>query len=171
SAPTRRCSPASSTPIRRWPCAVTPRSSAGASSPPCRRLGVMEMSRSTTMPRGPRVRPAGPSRARAARRRLVGRSAAVLAVALLVSGCTVWNDLEDHAKQEDAARPFYQVPDPLPAGKPGSLIRSLPITTAPTGSHAWRLLYHSTYLAGDDIAVSGTVVVPDGKPPAGGWPL
>src|SRR5690606_33954312 len=104
-------------------------------------------------------------------RRLATVGLAASLALLVLSGCTVWNDLEEHARQEDEARPFYDVPDPLPAGKPGSLIRSLPITTAPTGSHAWRLLYHSTDLAGDDIAVSGTVVVPDGKPPAGGWPL
>lgn len=104
-------------------------------------------------------------------RRLATVGLAASLALLVLSGCTVWNDLEEHARQEDEARPFYDVPDPLPAGEPGELIRTLSITTAPTGSRAWRVLYHSTDLAGDDIAVSGTVVVPDGTPPEGGWPV
>jgi alpha-beta hydrolase superfamily lysophospholipase len=104
-------------------------------------------------------------------RRPVEAASAALAALILLSGCTVWDDLEDHARQEDAARPFYVVPDPLPPGAPGEVIRTLAIDTAPAGSRAWRMLYHSTDLAGDDIAVSGTVVVPDGTPPAGGWPV
>lgn len=94
-----------------------------------------------------------------------------LAVTLALTGCGVWDDLEEHERQEEDAASFYEVPDPLPAGQPGELIRSLAITTAPSGSRAWRVLYHSTDLAGDDIAVSGTVVVPDGTPPDGGWPV
>ena len=99
-----------------------------------------------------------------------GAAAAVVASAALV-GCAIWNDLEEHAEQEDAARPFYVVPDPLPAGAPGEVIRTLPIETAPRGSHAWRVLYHSTDRSGADIAVSGTVIVPDGTAPEGGWPV
>ncbi len=69
---------------------------------------------------------------------------------------------------------FYDAPDPLPAGKPGELIRSedveqyeLPYTVS-----AVRILYHSRSAAGGDVAVSGVVLLPsDGKPPAGGWPV
>ena len=109
----------------------------------------------------------------AARRRRprIRAAAASAVVALAVSGCAVWNDLEEHERQEDAARSFYVVPDPLPAGSPGEIIRTMPIETAPDGSRAWRVLYHSTDRRGADIAVSGTVVVPDGDPPAGGWPV
>lgn len=98
-------------------------------------------------------------------------AAAAVAALLLLSGCTLWDGIEERVDQEDAAKPFYVVPDPLPAGSPGELIRSLPIETAPEGSHAWRVLYHSTGIDGSDIAVSGAVVVPDGTPPAGGWPV
>jgi len=106
------------------------------------------------------------------RRRVRICAAAASAVAALVlSGCAVWDDLEEHERQEDAAKPFYVVPDPLPAGDPGAVIRTLPIETAPDGSKAWRVLYHSTDRRGADIAVSGTVVVPDGDAPAGGWPV
>jgi pimeloyl-ACP methyl ester carboxylesterase len=36
---------------------------------------------------------------------------------------------------------------------------------------AWRVLYHSMTRAGDDIAISGMIVVPDREPPPGGFPL
>lgn len=62
-----------------------------------------------------------------------------------------------------AAGRFYQPPDPLPAGDPGDIIRSEPLDGAPAGSRAWRVLYHSTGLHGEDIAVSGMVFAPDGS--------
>ncbi|MDF2442807.1 MAG: hypothetical protein JWR01_1010 [Subtercola sp.] len=63
---------------------------------------------------------------------------------------------------------FYVLPDPLPAGKPGELIRSERLPGALAGSVAWRVLYHSTDVYGHDIAVSGMVFAPDGPAPAGG---
>lgn len=67
--------------------------------------------------------------------------------------------------------PFYVPPSPLPTGKPGELIRSEPMAGAPAGSTAYKVLYHSTSVDGQDIAVSGFVVVPDGPAPAGGRPV
>jgi len=69
---------------------------------------------------------------------------------------------------------FYDAPSPLPAGKPGELIRSeefdryeLPETVS-----AVRILYHSRSAVGQDVAASGIVLFPyDKKPPAGGWPV
>jgi hypothetical protein len=68
---------------------------------------------------------------------------------------------------------FYAVPDPLPPGPPGALIRALPIA-APTvipDSRAWAVLYHSRDFDGRDVAVSGLVVAPPGAAPAGGRPV
>jgi predicted esterase len=68
---------------------------------------------------------------------------------------------------------FYDTPNPLPAGKPGELIRSEPfggyglqydISTV-------RILYHSRSPSGEDVAVSGVVLVPAGTPAAGRWPV
>jgi hypothetical protein len=67
--------------------------------------------------------------------------------------------------------PFYTPPDPLPPGPPGALIRSEPMTPAPAGARAWRILYRSQDLHGNDVAVSGMVFVPDGPPPADGRPV
>ena len=66
---------------------------------------------------------------------------------------------------------FYDAPQPLPAGSPGQVIREKPMLGAPDGSTARRVLYHSTDRLGNDIAVSGVVLVPNGEPPEGGWPI
>lgn len=63
---------------------------------------------------------------------------------------------------------FYTLPSPAPTGDPGEIIRIEPIASAPVGSTAWRVIYHSTDLAGEDVPVSGVVIVPDGPVPDGG---
>lgn len=64
--------------------------------------------------------------------------------------------------------PFYRPPDPVPEGQPGGLVRTEKILGAPAGAEAWRILYHSTDVHGTDILVSGVVLAPTGKAPAGG---
>lgn len=68
---------------------------------------------------------------------------------------------------------FYSTPAPLPDGNPGELIRaeqsydynlSYEVST-------FRMLYHSLSPQGEDVAVSGVVIVPHGAPPEGGWPI
>ena len=65
---------------------------------------------------------------------------------------------------------FYAVPNPLPPGRPGALIRATPIAGSPQvpGSRAWAVLYHSRGLDGHDVAVSGAVLAPPGPAPADG---
>lgn len=65
---------------------------------------------------------------------------------------------------------FYRGPKKLPSGKPGTLVWVQSIA-APTGAHAWRVLYKSQSVAGRDIMVSGTIVAPKGKAPKGGRPV
>ena len=57
------------------------------------------------------------------------------------------------------------------AGAPGTLIRSERMLGAPLGSASYRILYRSTGLRGEPIAVSGMVVIPGGPEPAGGRPI
>ena len=68
---------------------------------------------------------------------------------------------------------FYDSPKPLPSGKPGELIRSEPADEYYLSADfsAFRILYHSRSASGQDVAASGVVLVPDGTPPAGGWPV
>lgn len=67
---------------------------------------------------------------------------------------------------------FYDTPHPLPPGKAGELIRSESARqySLPFELSATRILYHSRTAAGEDVAVSAIVLVPDGKAPNGGWP-
>ena len=68
---------------------------------------------------------------------------------------------------------FYDTPRPLPPGKPGELIRSEPIDqyNLPYELSAVRILYHSRTANGEDVPVSAVILIPYGKPPAGGWPV
>lgn len=67
---------------------------------------------------------------------------------------------------------FYDTPSLAP-GKPGDLIRSQEFDEyyLPLSVLSVRILYHSRSASGQDVAVSGVVLYPDGKPPAGGWPV
>ena len=78
-----------------------------------------------------------------------------------------------HRIEPDQPGAFYTPPSPLPAGAPGTIIASQPVTGAPTGSQAWTILYLSTGLQNQPIAVSGVVFVPTAPAPpsAGGRPV
>jgi acetyl esterase/lipase len=66
---------------------------------------------------------------------------------------------------------FYQASEQVIPGRPGTLIRQEPMRGAPLGAQAYRVLYRSTGLKGEPIAVSGVVIVPPGQAPAGGRPI
>jgi len=56
---------------------------------------------------------------------------------------------------------FYTPPQPLPPGKPGTIIRrETLLSNLPKGAQAWRVMYLSTDLNGQPIAVTGTIVAP-----------
>ncbi|MGA8893171.1 MAG: lipase family protein [Anaeromyxobacteraceae bacterium] len=82
-----------------------------------------------------------------------------------------------HAASAGASRrpppghPVYEPPVPLPAGQHGDLVWAEEVRTAVPGAWAWRVLYLSTDLDGSPLAVSGLVVAPTGKAPAGGRPV
>lgn len=65
---------------------------------------------------------------------------------------------------------FYDVPSPLPAVDHGTLLR-----TQAAGSddqtRNMRIMYRSDDAASRPRAVTGTVTIPAGEPPEGGWPI
>jgi len=71
----------------------------------------------------------------------------------------------------DAQTPFYDASAREIAGPPGTLIRSEPIGFAPAGAQAYRVLYRSTGMDGEPIAVSGVIIVPPGPAPERGRPI
>ncbi len=66
---------------------------------------------------------------------------------------------------------FYIASEQEIAGRPGIIIRQEPMRGAPLGAKAFRVLYRSTGLKGEPIAVSGVAIVPPGPAPAGGRPI
>lgn len=73
----------------------------------------------------------------------------------------------------EAARPDFYVATSaeLRPLAPGGLVRAEPRDGAPRGATAYRILYRSTGLHGEPIAVSGVVIIPAGPAPAGGRPI
>lgn len=100
---------------------------------------------------------------RARRQHPVARILAIcVAVAALIVGGVWAGRIIGFAQDQAAAEEFYQVPDDLAPGEPGELIAVEPLAGAPVGSHAWRVMYHSTDANGTDVPVTGIVVAPDG---------
>lgn len=76
------------------------------------------------------------------------------------------------AAQGEEIPAWYLPAPPELAGLPGTVIRQERLTAgAPAGALAWKILYRSTGLHGEPIAVSGLLVVPDDVAPAGGRPI
>lgn len=79
-----------------------------------------------------------------------------------------------HAQDGPQGLAFYDPPAALPQGDPGSVIRqrALDGTMAlPSASRNHLVMYQSRDPAGQPVAVTGTVSVPRGTPPDGGWPV
>ena len=67
---------------------------------------------------------------------------------------------------------FYTPPSPLPPATHGDAIWARAFTGAaalPDAASNLLVLYHTTALDGRDVALSATLAIPRGTPPAGGW--
>lgn len=101
------------------------------------------------------------------RRRAIIAIVVVVAIALLFVANITRRVVEGHIEQKtDPA--FYSLPAAIAPAAPGTVIRSERIASAPLGSTGWRVIYHSRNQAGNDIAVSAVVVIPNGPAPEGG---
>ncbi|WP_234834842.1 lipase family protein [Mycolicibacterium stellerae] len=86
------------------------------------------------------------------------------------------NDAHDPYFNEDEYQEFYTPPDPLPPGAPGDLIRAEPsrLVLEPSGqlgmimADATRIMYRSTDVHGNPMAVTGTYFEPYNDWPGGG---
>jgi hypothetical protein len=105
--------------------------------------------------------------------RLLSAFAAVVLLCLSASASAQVSVLaSDHS--DDGIAPFYRWQGPIPAV--GRLLRSEVITNRPLppgAARGQRILYSSTSDFGVERAIvaSGTVYVPAGKTPDGGWPV
>lgn len=104
----------------------------------------------------------------------ISKSFVALAAHLLLAGAISASPALAEAPAGPAGLAFYTPPSPLPSGERGSVIwsRAVDGTMAlPGAARNTLVLYRSTAAAGGSVAVSGTVSVPPGSPPAGGWPV
>src|SRR5664280_522254 len=96
-------------------------------------------------------------------------------LAVVVVGLVVWYAaLSDNSTLPSApASSFYAAPPSLPAGRPGTILRSQPVTQGvPAGARAWKVLYTSTaFDTGRSIAVSAVVFAPAGGSSPHGRPV
>ncbi|MDQ8726687.1 lipase family protein [Bradyrhizobium sp. LHD-71] len=95
------------------------------------------------------------------------RFAILASIAVLLAVCCVALLLRAAGKLPDQ---FYDASGAELKGPPGSIIRSEPMQ-AFDGAVAWRILYRSTGLNGEPIAVSGVVVAPETWMAKGGAPV
>lgn len=106
---------------------------------------------------------------------LIRRVAAFFTQAAIVA-CLVMASLQGVQARTNAAPSdaFYQPPQPLPSAAHGTVIRTIALRDAaalPSAARNLAVLYHSRSIEGRDIVVSGTIAIPRGTAPAGGWPV
>ena len=65
---------------------------------------------------------------------------------------------------------FYSVPQPL-SSTPGEVVKSEPVPAAGLHGTMTRVMYVSQTVANKPVAVTGLIAVPNGTPPAGGFPV
>ncbi|MFE1593907.1 lipase family protein [Nocardia sp. NPDC058705] len=106
---------------------------------------------------------------------MYGRTARVLVVACLALTAAACADDSKPVEFASAAplSDFYNPSADSIPGPRGSVIRSQPLTGghAVSGARNYLTLYRSVDAQEKPVAVSGTLAVPEGVAPAGGWPL
>jgi predicted esterase len=106
----------------------------------------------------------------------IGFALAALAAALLVMAATVTNSAEAKAPKVTkgpAGLKFYKPPKEIPA-QHGSLIwarKAGGLVPLQSARYTKLVLYSSRTAQGQRDAISGSVSVPRGRPPKGGWPV
>ncbi|WP_308796836.1 lipase family protein [Agromyces silvae] len=111
------------------------------------------------------------SHAASRRGRRLGTAIAAGCLAVLLGGCSFADRLIEDEVEEPTIEGFYELPDDVASGDPGTLVRSQEIVGAPDDARAWRVIYHTTDQAGDPVLSSGLVVAPTGSAPDGGRPV
>ncbi|MFZ1362563.1 MAG: lipase family protein [Candidatus Nanopelagicales bacterium] len=95
--------------------------------------------------------------------------AAIIAVVVILTATIVGGKVQtDHDQSEIAA--FYETPNPLPAGKPGDIIRQEKFETpnVPDNAEMYRVLYRTEDQNGKPRVSGAFIVIPKAEAPAGG---
>jgi hypothetical protein len=97
---------------------------------------------------------------------------ALLMVASVAAACSSSPAAPSTIPAPQGLPSFYSVPQPLPAGPPGTLIKA-PQKMAVSGidGTVYRVMYTSESVRNQPVAVTGLVIVPDKPAPPGGYPV
>jgi alpha-beta hydrolase superfamily lysophospholipase len=71
--------------------------------------------------------------------------------------------------QEQGVRPLHG--GAVITNPPGSIVSATRFRIPVPGARAWRVLYRSSGVDGEQVVDSGVIVAPAGTPPPGGWPV
>jgi pimeloyl-ACP methyl ester carboxylesterase len=99
---------------------------------------------------------------------------AILLAATLLASCGDSSSSNDEQPVPiwDGVGDFFDVPDPLPAGEPGELIRVQQIDRPNEPDRVTlRVMYHTRDARDRDVAATGTIAYPLAEAPEGGWPV
>jgi pimeloyl-ACP methyl ester carboxylesterase len=111
------------------------------------------------------------TRPHALRRALLTSAVALALVTGTAIGAGATTAAHDSKAPAPAGLPkFYAVPGNLPS-KPGKLIKFERVKAPDVDGTVYRVMYTSTDLEDNAIPVTGSIVVPNGKPPKGGFPV
>lgn len=93
----------------------------------------------------------------------------IIAVAVLIAATVFGKKVQTNHDQSEIAA-FYETPNPLPAGKPGDIIRQekLEAPNLPDNADAYRVLYRTEDGNGKPRVSGAMLFVPQAKAPAGG---
>ncbi len=97
----------------------------------------------------------------------------MVVVAVVFAGCGSDDSSEALPPPEvftGTVEEFYVVPDPLPLGEPGQLIRIQEVAVD-AESTTLRIMYYSRDSLDRDRAVTGILTYPNAEPPEDGWPV
>lgn len=97
------------------------------------------------------------------------RVAALTAAVTLLLASVVPVGSPDAAGAADPLPPFYDVPDTLPTDGPGTVVKTESVPIPGLHGTMQRVMYTSTSLRGETIAVTGLVATPTSPPPPGGY--
>jgi pimeloyl-ACP methyl ester carboxylesterase len=92
--------------------------------------------------------------------------AAVSGVVLVAGAVLIWQNVKPPTVPD-----FYSAPASVANSKPGQLLRTEKIDSQGSSSRLWRILYTSSDINGNTIAVSGLVGAPKAAAPTGGYPV
>jgi hypothetical protein len=98
-------------------------------------------------------------------------AAVLVLVAAVAAACSSSTPAASSIPAPKGLPSFYSVPQPLPSGPPGTVVKSQKIAVAGLDGTTYRVMYMSESVLNKPVVVTGLIIVPDKPAPAGGYPV